>query len=275
MILLCDLLPFPYFCQAFELLMKYRHSIIIPYQDVDATRRLRLYTMENYLLNIAGKVADGMGIGIPALLPMNYTWIITHMNIEMLYLPKHGEEIIVETWIERNAHMLSVRDFRIYKPASDGAEQFIGCAKSVWAVLDLTSREIVNIFDHPMFEGAVDGELLNMTRAPRFKPILLDNLENAEATTGEIMHEIQYSDVDYNCHCNSCKYLEWMVNAIQAFDNKKPFRLDINYVKELYQGDVMYTRFLKTKDAVQYQQVDVDGKTCCNAMISQIENVSC
>ena len=37
----------------------------------------------------------------------------------------------------------------------------------------------------------------------------------------------------------------------------------------------MYTRFLKTKDAVQYQQVDVDGKTCCNAMISQIENVSC
>jgi len=190
-------------------------------------------------------------------------------------LPKHGEEIIVETWIERNAHMLSVRDFRIYKPASDGSEQFIGCAKSVWAVLDLTSREIVNIFDHPMFEGAVDGELLNMTRAPRFKPILLDNLENAEATTGEIMHEIQYSDVDYNCHCNSCKYLEWMVNAIQAFDNKKPFRLDINYVKELYQGDVMYTRFLKTKDAVQYQQVDVDGKTCCNAMISQIENVSC
>ena len=52
-------------------------------------------------------------------------------------------------------------------------------------------------------------------------------------------------------------------------------KLRPGYVKELYQGDVMYTRFLKTKDAVQYQQVDVDGKTCCNAMISQIENVSC
>ena len=50
--------------------MKYRHTIIVPYQDVDATRRLRLYAMENYLLNIAGKVADEMGIGIPALLPM-------------------------------------------------------------------------------------------------------------------------------------------------------------------------------------------------------------
>ena len=255
--------------------MKYRHSIIVPYQDVDATRRLRLYSMENYLLNIAGKVADEMGIGIPALLPMNYTWIITHLNMEMLYLPKHGEEMIIETWIERNAHMLSVRDFRIYTPQPDGTEQLIGCAKSVWAVLNLSSREIVNIFDHEIFKDAVDGEVLNMARAPRLRPIVLDDIEDENGVSGEILHEIQYSDVDYNCHCNSCKYLEWMVNAVQAFDNQKPFRLDINYVKELYQGDVMYTRFLKTENAVRYQQVDENGTTCCNAMISQIDNVSC
>lgn len=255
--------------------MKYRHSIIVPYQDVDATRRLRLYSMENYLLNVAGKVADTMGIGIPALLPMNYTWIITHMNMEMLYLPQHGEEIIVETWIERNAHMLSVRDFRIYTPLDGGSEQLIGCAKSVWAVLDLTSREIVNIFDHQMFEGTVDGEVLNMARAPRFKPIILNDLENIDATTGEVLHEIQYSDVDYNRHCNSCKYLEWMVNAIQSFDNTKPFRLDINYVKELYQGDAMYTRFMKADNAVQYQQVDENGVTCCNARIVETDKMGC
>lgn len=255
--------------------MKYRHTIIVPYQDVDASRRLRLYSMENYLLNIAGKVADEMGIGIPVLLPMNYTWIITHLNMEMLYLPKHGEEMIVETWIERNAHMLSVRDFRIYQPQADGTERLIGCAKTVWAVLDLTSREIVNIFDHDIFKDAVDGEALNMARAPRLRPIQLDDIEDEGGVAGEVLHEIQYSDVDYNCHCNSCKYLEWMVNAVQAFDNQKPFRLDINYVKELYQGDVMYTRFLKTENAVRYQQVDENGATCCSAMITQIENVSC
>jgi acyl-ACP thioesterase len=142
-------------------------------------------------------------------------------------------------------------------------------------VLDLTSREIVNVFQLPIFEGSVDGEVLNIARAPRFKSILLDDLENEEAQTGEILHQIQYSDMDYNGHCNSCKYLEWMVNAVQAFDNQKPFRLDINYVKELYQGDIMYTRFLKTNQAVQYQQVDENGMTCCNAMISQIEKISC
>ena len=257
--------------------MKYRHTYIVPYQDVDASRRLRLYSMENYLLNVAGKVADEMGIGIPTLLPMNYTWIITHMNMEMNFLPKHGEEMIIETWIERNAHMLSVRNFRIYQAQDNGEEKLIGCAKSVWAVLDLETREIVNIFDHPMFERSIDGEVLNMARAPRFKPIVLDDLEDdtQAVKTGEVMHEIQYSDVDYNRHCNSCKYLEWMVNAVRAFDNQKPFRLDINYVKELYEGEIMWTRFLKTENTVQYQQVDENGKTCCNAMITQIENISC
>jgi acyl-ACP thioesterase len=173
--------------------------------------------------------------------------------------------------------MLSVRDFRIYQKQADGSELLVGCAKSVWAVLNLQSREIVNIFDHPMFEGAVDGEVLNMARAPRFKPISLDDLEDdvQAMKAGEVLHEIQYSDVDYNCHCNSCKYLEWMVNAVKAFDNQKPFRLDINYVKELYQGDTMWTRFVKTDNAVQYQQVDENGITCCNAMISQIEKIGC
>lgn len=255
--------------------MKYRHTYTVPYQDVDATRRLRLYTMENYLLNVAGKVADEMGIGIPVLFPMNYTWIITHMNMEMLFLPSHGDKMIIETWIERNAHMLSVRDFRIYQLQPDGTERLIGCAKSVWAVLDLTSREIVNIFNMPIFEGSVDGELLNMARAPRFSAIVLDDLEGTEVQAGEVLHEIQYSDVDYNRHCNSCKYLEWMVNAIHVFDNQKPFRLDINYVKELYQGDKMWTRFFRSANAVQYQQVDENGVTCCNAKISEIENMSC
>ena len=38
--------------------MKYRHNYIVQYQDIDDTRRLRLHTMENRLLIVAGKVAD-------------------------------------------------------------------------------------------------------------------------------------------------------------------------------------------------------------------------
>ena len=57
--------------------MKYRYNYIVQYQDIDDTRRLRLHTLENRLLIVAGKVADEMGIGIPFLMQYNCTWIIT------------------------------------------------------------------------------------------------------------------------------------------------------------------------------------------------------
>ena len=46
-------------------------------------------------------------------------------------------------------------------------------------------------------------------------------------------------------------------------------------VKELYENDVMYTRFVKTSESTQYQQVDENGTTCCSAKISLIEKLSC
>ena len=256
--------------------MKYRYNYIVQYQDIDDTRRLRLHTMENRLLIVAGKVADEMGIGIPFLMQYNCTWIITHVNLEMMYLPTHGEELIFETWIEMNAHMLSVRDFRIYKKEGDN-ETLIGCCKIVWAILDRDKREIVNLFDMDIFKESVHGEVLKMTRAQKMLPLILEELEKDPEVirAQEKPHTIQYADMDYNCHCNSTKYLEWMLNARRMQDNTKPFRLDINYVKELYQGDKMWTRFMKTLDGVQYQQVDDNGISCCNARIAQIDSLTC
>jgi acyl-ACP thioesterase len=194
----------------------------------------------------------------------------------MLYLPTHGEELIFETWIEQNAHMLSVRNFRIYIKEND-SERLIGCCKTVWAVLERDKREIVNLFDLPVFKEAVDGEVLKMTRQMRFAPLVLEQLNADEQVirAQEKAHTIQYADMDYNCHCNSTKYLEWMLNARRMQDNTRPFRLDINYVKELYLGDEMLTRYAERADSVQYQQVDKNGVICCNARIAQIENLSC
>lgn len=254
--------------------MKYRRTYTIQYQDVDVTRRIRLHTLENCLLNVAAQVADQIGFGIPDLLPLGYTWIITRLNLEMLYAPRHGEVLDIETWVEQNAHMLSVRNYRIYLRQPDGSEQLIGCAKSVWAILDLEKREIVNVFDLPMFAGAVDGEVLNVAKPVRLLPIDLSN-PSSQAQTGIAEHAIQYADVDYNRHCNSCRYLEWMSNTCLWEDTAHPFRLDINYMKELHLGEQMTTRYRRDSQSVQYQQIDSGGTTCCTARIAKIDNLSC
>ena len=172
----------------------------------------------------------------------------------MYELPTHCEKVRFETWIESNAHMLSTRNFRIYS-----GDKLIGQCKSVWAVLDLAKREIVNIFDDPMFANCVDGEVIEMNRI---------RMTTIPEPTGIVPHKVVYSDIDYNGHCNSCRYLQAMTDAyLPAYYGKK-VRLDINYSKEAMLGEELQTLYLVTEDGVQYQQKNSHGETSCSAKIT-------
>ena len=235
-------------------IMKYNYEYEIKYQEVDGKKRLRLFNLENYLLEVAGTVADELGFGIQVLHPRGLTWILTRLSVEMYEMPTHCEHVRFETWIESNAHMLSTRDFRIYS-----GDKLIGQCKSVWAVLDLEKREIVNCFDDPIFEGCVDGEVIEMPRV---------RMTTIPEPTGCAPHKIVYSDIDYNGHCNSCRYLQAMTDAYLPDYYGKKVRLDINYSKEAMLGETLMTHYLVTEDGVQYQQKNELGETSCSAKIT-------
>ena len=234
--------------------MKYNYNFEIKYQEVDGQRKLRLFNLETYLLEVAGLVADELGFGIRALHPMGLTWILTRLSVDMYELPTHCEHVRFETWIESNAHMLSTRNFRIYS-----GEKLIGQCKSVWAVLDLEKREIVNCFDLPIFANSIDGEVIEMPRV---------RMTTIPEPTGSMPHKIVYSDIDYNGHCNSCRYLQAMTDAYLPDYYGKKIRLDINYSKEAMLGEEMQIYYLVTNDGVQYQMKNKAGETSCSAKIT-------
>lgn len=240
--------------------MKYTYQYTVKYQEVDASRTIRLYNLENYILEVAGIAADELGIGIAKLHPMGLTWILTRLSIDMFELPTHSETIWFETWIESNSHMLNTRNFRIYAGAE---KRLIGQCKTIWAVLDLNKREIVNIFDNPMFESCIDGEPLEMSRI---------RMTTIPEPTGVVPHKIVYSDIDYNGHCNSCKYIEAMLNAYIPDYKNRHIRLDIHYQKEAMLNEQIQTMYLITQDGVQYQQKNKNGETSCSAKITIYEN---
>ena len=234
--------------------MKYSYEYEIKYQEVDGRKRLRLFNLENYLLEVAGTVADELGFGIAVLHPRGLTWILTRLSVEMYELPTHCERVRFETWIESNAHMLSTRNFRIYS-----GDRLIGICKTVWAILDLQKREIVNYFDDPIFENAIDGEVLEMPRV---------RMTTIPEPTGSMPHKIVYSDIDYNGHCNSCRYLQAMTDAYLPDYYGKKIRLDINYSKEAMLGEEMQIYYLVTDDGVQYQMKNEAGETSSSAKLS-------
>lgn len=243
--------------------MKYTYTLSVPYQETDTTRHWRLYNLENTLLQIAGDVAHTLGFGIEELLPYGYTWILSRMDIEMTELPRHGDKVTIETWIERNAHMLSTRNYRIYK-GEDRTGELIGRVSSVWAVLDLQSRQVVNTFDMPMFAGCEDGETLPLPRMPKLLPLQ----DEESAFTAQVV----YSDLDYNGHCNSCKYLEHLLNVHRpAFlSEPKALRLTIQYSREIREGDTYSIRYKETDRTCQWQIRNDNGEISASARLTNL-----
>jgi hypothetical protein len=52
---------------------------------------------------------------------------------------------------------------------------------------------------------------------------------------------VVYSDIDFNGHVNSMKYIEWMVDAltVEVVAEMSALRLDINYLHEARLGETL------------------------------------
>ncbi len=239
-------------------MLKFQYDYPIQYQEVDGARYLRLYTLENYLLNSAGLAADTLGIGSQWLTPQDMTWVLTNITLDIDRLPQANQTLTVETWVEDFAHMLSPRNYALYV---DGEKA--GQVRTVWAVISLLDRTIQNIFDYPEFETIERGEKIAIPRIRYGKP-----LEEADGTWE---HTIEYSDIDYNQHCNSCKYLEFMLNAHQPAFLGEPMIVDLKYAKELHKGDEICVNYkMVDEQTIRYEiRAKEDNSLCVSALMKK------
>lgn len=242
--------------------MKYYYEYPVQKSDVDASRHIRLCDLERYLLEAAGTSADRLGLGTNRLLEQyGTTWVLTRLSIMMDYLPTYVDNLIIETWIEGNAHMLSIRNFRLYVKKEEG-NLLIGQCSSIWTLINMTTRQVdTAAFADSAWDGAVDGERLNMPRAPRLGKI--------EEPTSVMQHTIRYTDLDFNNHCNSIKYLQFMLNACDTLTGTYPVRLDMNYAKEVQKGEHTTIHVLQSDNNVQYCMLNESGEISCTALLTK------
>ena len=54
-------------------------------------------------------------------------------------------------------------------------------------------------------------------------------------------HRVVYSDIDFNRHVNTMRYIEMMLDVlpIERFAEERPLRLDINFLKEARYGQTL------------------------------------
>ena len=219
----------------------------------------------NHLLNAADFHSTHRGFGMKRLMAMGRSWVLSRLAIEMTAMPRQYTNFTVETWVESAMRYFTSRNFCITEDAPLQTDSHAGqtapqptCAdtqppkvlgygRSIWAMIDTTTRQPTDIF-------SIDDGAINNWIEPD-KPCPIDKGGRVRVSDdAELVHEIgtYYNDVDINGHINSVKYIEhvldlWPIDWYRAHALR---RFEIAYVAEAHAGDhLAFYRECVQKDA--------------------------
>ena len=224
-------------------------------QDVDFTLRAKIASLCNNVLNIAGVDAQRNGFGVDSLMKNNCSWVLSRLAVEFDRMPEQFTKYTIRTWVNYDGRLLSSRNFVL---TDDDGEVF-GRVVSQWAMINFETRRPVDLTQLAESYMAV----LSDEESPCERPHKLTAVE----ATQTFEHRIVYSDIDFNRHVNTMRYMDMMVDMlpVEMFAEPKAVRIDLHFIKESVYGQTL-TVGLKQQDNLSFFEIKSDdGAVVCRA----------
>lgn len=182
---------------------------------------MRPITLMNLLQGLAGKHADMLGFGRDVCLSRGIAWVVTHMFVDIIDLPRFDEKLTYTTWPSVSGAVKSERDFEV----RDSNGKLRIRAVSQWVLIDLKTRRPVRISEaFPNWSGISERVWdREFDKCPDFVP-----------TKPHVM-SCRFDDVDINQHINNAVYAVWATESVGFdFRNRHKLRgIDIYYEHEI------------------------------------------
>ena len=208
------------------MLKTYTQEFHIASYQTDLTARIKPSAILEIMQEMAGAHAEMLGVGHNLLGPMNLAWVLTRVEVRMDRYPRSGEMIQVETFPMPNRRVFFPRYF-IFRDAEGNQ---IGCAGTMWVVLDITTRKMASGAE--ISSRMPDNSDLT---APMGMPA---TVEEVAADAAETLRIPVYTDLDVNGHVNNTRYLDWCCNAlgIDTMCTHEMRCFAVNYNQEILPG---------------------------------------
>ncbi|MFR9603314.1 MAG: acyl-ACP thioesterase domain-containing protein [Rikenellaceae bacterium] len=234
------------------------YPITIQEHDTDYTHRASISTIIGGVLNVAGFDANAKGLGVTELNKDDLTWVLSRFSIELDYLPEVFEKLEISTWIGDYNRLVSTRNFSI----TDSAGAVVGGAVSQWCMLDIKSRRAIDLT--PLHETYSEFVLRDLP-SPIDRPRKIPSFEPQSTHD----HKAAYSDIDFNKHVNSLRYLDLMLDMLplSLIEKSGAIRVDLQYISECVYGDIMTVNYTQQENVAIFDIVRNGSAPAVKCMI--------
>jgi medium-chain acyl-[acyl-carrier-protein] hydrolase len=225
--------------------------------------KLNLYSLFNYMQDIASDHAVKLGFGRDDLMRDNRFWVLSRMYATINEWPLWGDILIVRTWPNGTDKLFALRNYEV--KYQDG--RHIASGTSSWLILDRTSKKV----QRPdsiltQYNPNIHQEGSSIRSASKLEAASEDGIMSPG-------YRIKVSDLDVNLHVNNVRYLKWIsdIYDLDFIMKNVPQSAEINYLAEsLYDQEIMI-RTSQDKDNGSFYNHSIfrinDNKEICRIRI--------
>ena len=237
---------------------KAKYNFTVPTESVDFTLHATIESLCANMFSVAGLDARKNGIGADTLMLDGRTWVLSRMSVEFDRMPEQFESFDIATWINpHTSRLVSTRNFEMLD--SEG-KQF-GRGVSQWCVIDYEKRMLVTL---DKIEHLVAPNYPCDEPSPCEPPRKVRGIE----PTVIRQRQVVYSDIDFNRHVNTMRYIRMMLNTlpIEYLTDNRPMRLDIHFANECKLGQMLTIKY-EQRDNVSMFEISNEDTVSCTAAI--------
>ena len=232
---------------------KYIEDYIVPCYFIGRNDLLRPSSFFDIAQELGVRGSTQLGVPDTVLRRRGLCWILIRNAMHVETLPGMEEQVQLQTWHSGIKGPLSTRDYLCLNEAGDVLIR----ATSSWALMDRETRSLAKperIFDIMSPEPQSPERALQ----PDAPKIIFPRGCSPEDAG---VHNVKYSDLDYNGHANNAKYPHW---AMDCLPEEVSMQLEvkdfiINYNREACPGDAVQLMRARGEDGAWYVEGLVEG----------------
>jgi len=202
--------------------------------------KMNLYSLFDFLQDIASDHAVKLGYGRDDLLRQNHFWVLSRIYAVINEWPAWGDTITVRTWPKGTESVFALRDYEVF--FKDG--RLVASATSSWLIIDQTTKKIQrpdSALSH------FNSEIQRRDSLPR-NAMKIESASAGSKNASEF--NVRISDLDINLHTNNVKYIKWVTDSydLDFIMNNTPYSAEINYLAESRFNDSIAVRISEDTD---------------------------